>query len=295
MNRKLNSKIFMITLPVLIVIGFMTGCTVKSTSLWGDPDTGLILEYRLTDGQILNYESSGYKSEINEIMGQEYETETTSSTRISFKSVGMKEEALQLEATVEDMSLDIESPQMNLSPDLSAVIGKSFVMSLSSLGKELDVSGAEGLEYELGPIGTRNLLTTFEVFFPDLPENPIKIGESWTTTYTINDKNENVSITVTLQNANTVDGFEVVDGLDCIRIKADVSGTLVGEGSQGGARLDFHGDIIGNDTWYFAYKEGVYVSMVSNASVDLTIEVSGPQTMTIPGKQEMQSELKLVK
>jgi len=295
MNKKLISKISMTAIPALLLLVFFTGCAVKSTAVWGDPDTGLILKYRMAEGQVLTYESSDYKSEVNEVMGQEYETETTGTSKISFKSVGMKEGAHQLETTVEDMSLDIESPQMNLSPDLSPVIGKSFVMSLSSLGEELDVSGAEGLEYELGPIGNRNLLITFQIFFPNLPENPIKVGESWTSTYTIDDKSASMSINVTLESVNTVDGFEIIDGLECVRINADVRGTVGGEGSQEGAKLDIQGQLTGADTWYFAYKEGVYVSMISNASVDVTIEVSGPVTMTIPGTQEIQSELKLVK
>ena len=62
-----------------------------------------------------------------------------------------------------------------------------------------------------------------------------------------------------------------------------------------GAEMTFKGDIKGTETWYFAYKEGVFVKGMVNAFTDGTIEVSGVQAMTIPLKQETKMETKLVK
>jgi hypothetical protein len=48
-------------------------------------------------------------------------------------------------------------------------------------------------------------------------------------------------------------------------------------------------------TWYFAYKEGIFVKMISNGSAEGTITVSGPQNMSIPMTREVKGEIKLVK
>jgi hypothetical protein len=84
------------------------------------------------------------------------------------------------------------------------------------------------------------------------------------------------------ENLNTLQGLEVMNGLECVKVTAAVKGTLSGTGKQGGADLSFKGDVEGSDTWYFAYKEGILVKTTSEGSTKSSIEVSGPQTMTIP-------------
>lgn len=72
-----------------------------------------------------------------------------------------------------------------------------------------------------------------------------------------------------------MDGFETVDGLECVRIKSAITGTLEGTGEEQGMALNFKGEIEGTDTWYFAYKEGFYVKMASTAAMEGTIATSG--------------------
>jgi len=280
---------------VLLAIGFMSGCAAKRTvTLWGDPQTGLILQYRLPEGQTLKYETSGRQAESTEVMGQKIDVESKVESAYSLRSMGQKDGNLQLEVSIETMSIHTKSPQRELSPDLSPVIGKSFVMTLSPFGEEIDISGAESIEYT-GPAGKRNLASRFQTVFHDAAAQPVMVGNSWTTQDAIVEKGEAGAITIRFQNVHTLAGFETVEGLECARIQAKVTGDVEGDGNQGGATYTVKGRYQGLDTWYFAYKEGILVKVSSSGVIDATIDVTSPQTMTIPTKQELSSEIRLIR
>jgi hypothetical protein len=273
----------------------LSGCAARKAALWGDPQSGLILTYRIPQKEALIYRFSSDQDQNIEVMGQSIETESHQAIGFAVRSKGIKEDHHVLGLTIEAMKVDVKGPQGPLSPDMSGVVGRSFEMTISSLGKELSLSGAASIEYDLGPNGKRNLASSFQAFFPDLPGRPVKMGDSWTAEDLITDKTDQVEIRIRMKNEHRLDGFESVAGLDCARIRTAVTGALEGKGEEQGMGLTFKGDIKGTDTWYFAYKEGFYVKMVSTASVNGTIETSGFQSMTIPLTQKMKMDTSLVR
>ena len=280
---------------LLISAMILAGCAAKTAALWGDPQTGLILTYRMPEIQSLGYRFSVDQTQTIEVMGQVIDTESDQSIGFSVLAKGMKDGNQQLAVTIDSMTVNVDSPQGKMSPDMSSVVGKAFDMILSELGKELELSGAASIQYDLGPSGKRNISSSFQAIFPDLPGRPVKVGDTWMTEDLITDKTESAEIRLRFKNTHRLDGFETVDGLDCARIKTTVTGTLEGEGEQQGMGLTFKGDISGDDTWYFAYKEGLYVGMTSTASTTGTIDTSGLQSLTIPLKQKMDMETRLVR
>jgi hypothetical protein len=44
----------------------------------------------------------------------------------------------------------------------------------------------------------------------------------------------------------------------------------------------------GKETWYFDYAEGLFIKSSSDISVVATVNVAGPQEMTIPVSQSME-------
>ena len=284
-------------LPVLVVlvVAFLAGCAVKKGDLWGDPETGLILQYRMPVDQILKYHSSEEMIQNIEVVGQSIDVEINSKTAFSVKSKGSKEDNHQLGITIDSMSISVISMEGDLSPDLSSVIGKSFDMTLSPLGKELELSGAESIQYELPSEGKTSIASNFQAIFPNLAGRSVKIGDTWTSTDTIIDKSESSEMQINLESVHTLKGFETVDGMECVKITSDVTGTLKGAGEQQGMDLAFEGEIKGTETWYFAYKKGIFVKIISTAVAEGSIEVSGAQDMSIPMTQEFKTEIKLAK
>jgi hypothetical protein len=281
-------------LTVLLAIGLMAGCAAKTAPLWGDPQRGIVLQYRLANGQVLKYRTSGRQAESTEVMGQKIDVESKAESTYSLRSIGLEEGNLQLEVAIEAMSLHSKSPQREFSPDLSPVIGKKFVMILSPLGEELDVSGAESIQYD-GATGKRNIASRFQTIFPNPAGRPVMIGDSWTTQDAIVEKGESGRITIRFQNDHTLAGFETVGGFECARVLAKVTGDVEGDGNQGGATYTIKGRYKGEDTWYFSYKEGRLVKLLSSGVIEATVNVTNPQNMTIPTKQELESEITLVR
>ena len=281
----------------VIAVFILAGCAAKTANvnMLGDPETGLNLTYRIPADQALTYFSTSDSTEVSEVMGQTVEVLTDGSSKYGFLTVGETDGNLRLEVTIEGMSMDISSPQGSITPDMSGLIGKSFEMTLSPLGKELDASEAAKLEYELMSGQTRNLQSGFQTIFPDLPDRPVKIGDSWPSYSTIEEKSETNAVKIEMEMENTLVGFETIDGLECAKIESKITGTMTGEGTQQGMNLTTSGDLKGTDTWYFAYSEGYLVKIVTEVEGDSSIQVSGAADMTIPSTRVMNMEMSLVK
>jgi len=294
MIHKKAFKTWLIFLPVILSICILAGCAAK-LPIWGDPQTGLILQYRMAEDQVLKYQLTIEQTQDAEVMGQHMKTENKVEIAFTAKSKGMKENNQQLGITIDSMIININGPQGEISPDMSPVEGKSFDMTMSTLGKELDLSGAESIQYDLGQEGKRDVASNFQAMFPDLAGKPVKIGDTWTSKDAITEKIGSGEIEITLESFNTLEGFETVNGLECAKITAKITGNLEGGGDQGGADLAFKGEIEGTETWHFAYKEGFFVKLIADIFTKGAVSVSGPQEMSIPLVQNMRIETKLIK
>jgi hypothetical protein len=295
MIHKKSLKIIFGFVPVVLAIVFLTGCAAKMKVVnpWGDMETGLILQYRMQDGQVLKYETSSETKITQEVMDQSVEVEMNGSSTFSVKSKGQKENNLRLGITIEAMDVGVFGPQGESSMDTSTVLGKSFEMILSPLGRELDLSGAEIIAYKTSQ-GNQSMTSSFQTIFPDVAGNPVKIGDSWTTRDTITDSSGGMELRINLESLNILEGIETVKGMECVKIKADVTGTVEGEGEQQGMNITFEGDVHGTDTWYFAYKEGVYVKGKSDVIAEMTLQIAAPMKMTVPMTRDMKMEITLI-
>ena len=295
MIHKQNYKRWLAVVPVVLAIAFLAGCAAKTANLWGDPKTGLILQYQMPEDRELKYQSSGGMTMDMEVMGQYMEIVVDETLAFTVKSKGQKEGNYQLHVTIDSMGMKITAPQRDFIPDLSPVEGESFDMTFSPVGEEKDLSGAESIEYEVEPGNITNIASKFQTIFPDFAGRPIKIGDTWTTQAVITENSNKSETTIKLELLNTLEGFETVEGMECVRIKAEFTGTVEGTSEpEPGVELVSEGEVKGSDIWYFAYKEGIFVKMVTNGTADVTATATA-QGVTIPMKRVFQNELKLVK
>lgn len=286
------------------VVLVLAGCAVKTkpaapaapakpaVSAAAAKPAGTVLEYKMPAGRTLTYLGKGQESQVMEVMGQANDTQTASTSTFTFKSKGLKDKNFLIGVTLDDMAVTVTSSmQGDMSPDMNAVKGKSFDMILSPLGSEVDVTGAEAITYEMAG-ETRSVASGFKAFFPDMPAKPVQIGDTWPSNATVEEKTGSINIKIDTQNVNTLEGFETIDGMNCARISADVTGTISGTGNQGGMDLTFSGTVKGKDIYYFAVKEGLYVKSVSEAASQLSIDVPAAG-MTIPATQTSKGEITL--
>ncbi|OGD13771.1 MAG: hypothetical protein A2W20_09005 [Candidatus Aminicenantes bacterium RBG_16_66_30] len=269
----------------------LAACLVGAIGLAASAPASTVLEYKMPAGRVLTYQASSEEAQIMEVMGQSMDTHTTGTSTYTFKAKGRKDKNLLVGVTIDDMSASVTGAQGDMSPDMSSIKGKSFDMVFSPLGSEIDVSGAEALTYAMAT-ETRNLASGFKAFFPDLPGKAVKIGDTWPSSDAVEEKTGSMTIQIQLQNTNTLEGFETVDGMECARVSAQVTGTISGSGNQMGQDMTFSGTSKGKNVWHFAVKEGIYVKAASEMTTEMSVDVSSAG-MTIPITQTSKSEVKL--
>jgi hypothetical protein len=281
MSRYSNSNTrYLIALSFIAVL-LLTGCAAKK-AWWGDTERGLVLEYRFPAKSPLAYRASNQFKQSMSIMGQTIEINADGMTGFSLSTKGAQEGVYTLEVTIDSMRVSVDSPQGKLQADTDQVIGKRFDMILSLLGRELDVSGAAEITYDMGPEGPRSVATEFQALFPDLPGRPITVGDTWTSRDTVTEKSAGNELLITFESLHTLDGFETVAGMECARIKTTFTGLMKGKGYQGPMELVSEAAIKGSDTWYFAYRKGIFVRNSSEGTAEGIITGTGPQEITIP-------------
>jgi hypothetical protein len=251
-----------------------------------------VLEYKMPAGRTLTYQSKSEETQVMEVMGQSMDTHSTNSSIVTFKSKGPKDKNLLLGVTLDEMAASLTSSAAgDMSPDLSSLKGKAFDMVLSPLGSEVDVAAAEAIKYDYAG-ATRNISSGFKMFFPDLPDKPVKVGDTWPSNAGVDEDMGEMKMRMDFKNVNTLEGFETVDGMECARVSTAVTGTLTGSGNQQGMDMTFAGTSKGKETWYFAIKEGFYIKSTSETTTEMSIDVPAAG-MTIPATATAKSEVKL--
>jgi hypothetical protein len=293
MNKR-NGQTWLLLAPVFLVIFMLAGCAAKTVPVEEDPQAGVLLQYKMTEGQALKYDSWGETFQTSDVMGQTIEADISASSAFTLQYKGQKENDHLLTITIDEMGLKIQSSQGELEPDMSDVIGKSFDMVLSPRGKEVELIGADAIEYDLGPEGTRNISSGFQDIFPNLVDRPVKVGDTWPDESTITEESETSEAIIHFTGTNTLVGFETIDGMECVKITSEGTGTIEGKGQQQGMELVTTAEMKGTGTWFFAYKEGIFVKQINEGTVEGVIDVPS-QGVQIPFTREMSSEIKLVK
>ncbi len=292
---KTNLRILLYFCFLTLMIALIIGCAAKKP-FWGDEKTGFILNYRLSPKQQWKYHSNSTQMMNMEQMGQAIETETNSINHYTINGKGLDEQK-NLLATVfiDTMNIVVKGMGRENKPDLSPFIGKSFGLTFSSKGKELELPGADSLTVDFGMMGggKQDAKNFFRSILPDLPSNPVKIGETWSEEDTSKVKQGGMDININMKSTHTLEAMETMNGMECLKITTTSNGTLDGKGQQMGMDLNFEGDLEGNATWYFDYKKGSFVKSNTENFMEGTIAVSGQTNMTMPITQETKVEVRL--
>lgn len=274
-------------------LSLLVGCAgrgLPATEL----DAGIELTYSMEEGGVLTYEMSNSFTQAMEVRGRTFETVSTSSLVFSVEPRAHTPVGQTIGVTVRSMDVSMVTPQGEFSPDTGAVAGRSFDMTVSARGEESDLEGAESVRYDMGPAGERGLGTEFSNIFPDLPERPIAVGESWTSITTVTEGTGRADVRIVTESVNTLLGFETVGGRVCAKIAIEFTGTLEGRGEEQGVDWTTTGDLSGTGTMYFAYKDGLLVSESTSGVGEGLLIGSGDETVEIPMTRTFSFETKLI-
>ena len=291
---KTTSQFFTAFISATALLLLLAGCASKK-GIYGDSKTGYKLDYRMPKGQPMQYDLVSDFVTNMELMGQAYEVEGKSRNLFTLAPHGLKDGNNKYVVTIDSAYVYLNSARGEMKPDLTQVLGRNFDFEVSPKGKEVDCSGARELTYSLGGYEELDFFADFKSLFPDLPDRPVKPGEPWTNVDTVLEKSSAGFLEFIILNEHQVESAGPFEGYDCLRIKTTFTGTIAGEGELQGARTKTSGTLQGELTWYFAYKEGIFILSETTGEAETTTLASGEgREVTIPSTRKFNNITKLV-
>lgn len=280
-----NQFVRLIALGVILLSFSITGCVAEKSTV-GSPQAGLIFKYNIQQDQALNYKRSTDSTQSMEMMGTSMETTSNTGADYIIKGTGMDDqENIKAQVVINDLKISANSPQGLITPDTSGLKGKSFGVTFSPKGKEIESAGVDALpQISMGQPNAqaRSAKDFFSNLLPELPADNLKIGDTWNTPIDTSRKQGPIELTIKGETASVLDGMESINGMECVRIKAETKSTVQGSGSMMGQDIKISGDAKATSIWYFAYKKGIFVKASSEEDSTMKINLGAmgemPQT-----------------
>jgi len=271
-----------VLMTALIFAMILPGCATKKAA-WGSLKNGMNMRYSPDLNRQLAYETTSNFIQEMDVMGQEFEVVSEMTQEFIMTPKASGNEDLAYDVKLNNMSFKLETPRGDIEPEMDEIIGKSFELILSPYGKELEYSEAEKLRIEITTGETKSIASDIAAFFPDLPDHPVKPGDSWKSVDEVRDRSETKENVLIFDNINTFEGLETHMGYECMKISIVFTGTIEGEGTQEGMDLVTTGKVQGTGTWYYAYKEGIFTSSSVEGTGETETLVTGEgQEISIP-------------
>jgi hypothetical protein len=292
--KNLNVKNLVVTGLVLILSGVYSFSYSQKKSDQSLQKGGVKLEYNYPAAKSVKYLSDTKVVQDMDVNGQSMLVNISMTLGCQVKSIGKQGENLNLEISIDTMAQNVESPQGSAGGPISDVKGKIFNMVISPSGKIVDLSGASKIVYTIEGSGESTINQSFMNFFPVLPKNAVKEGDTWTSNDTLDSKAPANTIWMPVEANYKFEGIEKIDGIDCAKISAILSGTRKMTTQSQGMEIHTSGPFTGNQTLFFAVNEGYFIKQTVVSKMTGNIEIPD-QNMSFPVVMTMTSTNQIVK
>lgn len=247
------------------------------------------LAYKYPAGNAIMYLNKTTMAQIMDIQGQKMQTDVTSSFGCSIKSEGNQVSDQRIVVTIDTIGQTTNTPMGGSGGSVQGIKGKSCSIVIAPNGKPVDLSEAAGLTYSIEGSGETNLAQTLGDFFPLLPQNPVKTGDTWNLTDSVLTKSAAMTMKTIDFSVNKLEGFESVNGIECAKISAQHSGTMTMTVQNQGMDIFMKGPYTGTSECLFAIREGYFVRFTNATKLTGNIDITTPQSMSFPLVIDMKS------
>jgi hypothetical protein len=255
---------------------------------------GIKLEYLFPEGKALSYSTITNMAQTMDYQGQSVQANVLQQLSCTVTGKGKAGNDLKIEVLIDTMKQSVETPQGSAGGLMSDVMGKKFTMTITGSGKEIDLSEAEKIAIKTESVET-NAGQSFADYFPDVPSQVLKPGDTWVSNDTLRSKSGTFSMVSIIKAENKFEGMEKLDGFDCARITSVISGTREQNAQTMGMDVATTGTFTGTAELLFAVKEGYYIKSSSVSKLSGTIEIGGAQNMSMPLVADITTLAKLKK
>jgi hypothetical protein len=289
-----SNSLAVIGLALLVAISF-NSCLSTQKAKSEKKQEGIKLIYNYPANMPVKYLTNSKVLQKMDINGQLMETNVLSVLGCTVNSKGNQENNLILEVTIDTLGQMVDSPMGQQGGAFTEAMGKSFKMTISPTGKEIDLTEARSVVFAAEGGGSSDAMQSFSDFFPDLPEEYLTQGYTWITTDTINSKGGGAEVMMTIKAENKFDGFELFGDINCARISAVISGTRVIKTQAQGMDIKASGPYTGSVVLLFSQEKGYFIKQAVDTKMSGTIEITSEENMSFPVEMEMSSVSEVVK
>lgn len=281
-------------LHLLVPLAFvvLSGCAaLKSTG----GKAGTEINYRMNPGQVFTMTTEATTVITTKNSGQTVTVDMASMNETLYRALAVNPDGtLTLEMEYKNMKQTAKTPMGDGETDFSTWTGKKTRFNISPRGALSEYAGFDQLPEITTATGEKvngdMIQKSISTQFFELPDHPVRIGESWTVK-TTNDipygggtlKQEETTTFTVLEKVN-------MEGMDCLKINAEGTGKLSGVFEQMGTQLELTRDSKSTGTIYFAVEKGMYIFLESTSASKGQVYVPAA-AMTIP--QDISSKMSL--
>jgi hypothetical protein len=282
-------KINLSYLIKFLIWGILMELPIMSVSAWPQTKSGneqlsepVSLRYNYPGSKQVRYLNTTKVLQTMDINGQSMDVNVNGAFGCTIKAAGLVGNDLKLEVVVDTLGQSTESPMGSSGGPITDINGKSFSVIIAPNGKSIDFTEAEKIVYNIEGSGESNLTTEFDNFFPVLPANPVKPGDTWVSADTLKMHTKSMKGSTIVNSVTTLDSLYIADGVEWARMKSRLSGTEDITVQNQGMDIRMTGPYEGSVTVLFDVKQGYYVRQTGITKMTGNIEMSQPDVMKFP-------------
>lgn len=275
---------------LIFVFAFSIGSILSTTS-----------EYKFPNDSKLEYKVTNDIKQVTTMMGQEMVTTVNSSETMHILSLGLVDDNnFKVEFYIDDITVKADIPQVNVGDiDFSFIAKKKSSALISKKGVVSSVEAIDAVEFPSDQITQAiaqqyNPMAVFSKFFLILPENELKVGESWGDSKTETTDNMGGEMKILTDYSYTVSEKVDYNGFSCLKIISTIKLSHMGQATQMGQEIKISGKGQGDAVYYFAPQEGKLIGYEVNHNSDINMDLPA-MDMTIPMTSTVYSKVELVK
>jgi hypothetical protein len=279
--KSINFKELTLTVLILIFPGICAVGYSQKKSETAPVKGGIRIVYGYPEGKIFKYFSDSKIVQDMDVNGQSMLVNVSMHMGCEVRAAGKIGENLKLEIKIDSMAQNVEAPQGTAGGPINEVKGKVFNMVISPSGKTVDLTEASKIVYTMEGSGENNMTQTFLNYFPALPSNELTPGDVWISNDTVNSKSPTNSLYMPVESNYKFEGIEKIDGIDCAKVTASLSGTRKMTTQSQGMEIHTSGTYTGTMVLFIALKEGYLMKEAVTTKMTGTIEIPD-QNMSFP-------------
>jgi len=240
------------------------------------------LRYNYPGAKPVKYLNTTKIVQTMDINGQPMDVNINGAFGCTIKASNADGKNIKLDIVVDTLGQSTDSPMGSSGGTVTDINGRSFSVIIAPDGRSIDFSEAEKVVYNIEGSGESNLTSTFDNFFPILPPNPVKIGDSWNTADTLKTSTKSMTGTTVVNSVNMLDSLYINDGVEWARIRSKLTGTQDIKVQNQGMDIRMTGPYTGTVEVIFAVRQGYFVRQAVNTKMTGNIELSQPDVMKFP-------------